>query len=67
MEFNLEKCKVMHIGCRNPNTNYNFLGSTLISSNQETDLGIIITNDLKVTKYIMYKCRKESNENAGIH
>ena len=50
MEFNLDKCNVMHIGCKNIHATYHFLGSTLSCTNVEKDLGILISNDLKVTK-----------------
>ena len=42
--FNVDKCKVMHIGKENQNLSYYMDGKHV---NQEKDLGIIITNDLK--------------------
>ena len=50
MPFNLEKCKVMHIGQRNEKTKYELLGKELDICNEEKDLGVIITNDLKPSK-----------------
>jgi hypothetical protein len=50
MEFNLEKCKVMHIGYKNTKVAYKFFGATLNETEVEKDLGILISNDLKVTK-----------------
>ena len=50
MPFNLEKCKVMHIGCKNINHQYNLLGKELETCQQEKDLGVIITNDLQSSK-----------------
>ena len=50
MPFNLEKCKVMHIGYKNMNHKYNLLGKELETCQQEKDLGVIITNDLQSSK-----------------
>ena len=50
MPFNLDKCKVMHIGHKNLNYNYNLLGKELESCQQEKDLGVTITNDLQSSK-----------------
>ena len=47
MLFNVDKCKVMHIGKENQNLSYYMDGKQLEDVNQEKDLGIIITNDLK--------------------
>jgi len=47
MLFNVDKCKVMHIGKENPNLSYYMKGKQLEDVNQEKDLRIIITNDLK--------------------
>ncbi|XP_065679753.1 uncharacterized protein LOC136094094 [Hydra vulgaris] len=52
-KFNYEKCKVMHIGKKNPNAvfimtdidcNYNY---TLCNTKAERDLGIMVQSDLK--------------------
>ena len=47
--FNLEKCKIMHIGHKNKNEKYELpvLGKEIESVQQEKDLGVIITNDFK--------------------
>ena len=50
MPFNLDKCKVMHVGQRNENAKYELLGKQLEVCNEEKDLGVIITNDLKPSK-----------------
>ena len=50
MPFNLEKCKVMHIGHKNVNANYSLLGRDVSTCQQEKDLGVVITNDLQPTK-----------------
>ena len=50
MPFNLDKCKVMHIGYKNNNVKYELLGRELESCQQEKDLGVTITNDLQPSK-----------------
>ena len=47
LEFNKEKCKVMHIGKKNTCHQYTLKNATLSSTDQERDLGIIITSSLK--------------------
>ncbi|MGE5822757.1 MAG: reverse transcriptase domain-containing protein [Nitrososphaerota archaeon] len=47
MLFNIEKCKVMHIGYNNGNAKYEMNGMTLEEVNEERDLGVIIQSDLK--------------------
>ena len=47
MPFNLDKCKIMHIGHKNKNEKYELLGKEIESVQQEKDLGVVITNDLK--------------------
>ena len=50
MPFNLDKCKVMHIGPANPRTNYSLLGRDITSTDLEKDLGVLISSDLKFSK-----------------
>lgn len=47
MEFNVEKCKVMHIGHNNPEWSYNMNGTQLVPTEQEKDLGVIMNRKLK--------------------
>ena len=47
MPFNLDKCHVLHAGTANQEENYSLLGSAITSVDQETDLGVVITADLK--------------------
>ena len=42
MEFNVEKCKILHIGSNNPRHKYNMDGKELIETDKEKDLGILI-------------------------
>ena len=47
MEFNTDKCKVMQLGRQNFNKQYRLCNSTLKTSDKETDLGIIVGDNLK--------------------
>ena len=50
MPFNVDKCKVMHIGFRNKKIKYELFGRELASCEMERDLGVIITSDMKSSK-----------------
>ena len=63
MPFNLDKCKTMHIGHKNKNEKYELQGKEIESVQQEKDLRVIITNDLKS----MHRSSKESPETTGLH
>ena len=64
MPFNCGKCKVMHIGDRNPQANYSLLGNEIASVAQEEDLGVIISNDLKFTNQSI-KVEKKAQKLIG--
>ena len=49
MSFNVDKCKVMHLGKKNSEWNYVMNKQRLKVVVQEKDLGVIITKDLKVS------------------
>ena len=49
MCFNVDECKVMHIGEKNPNFKYHLQGHELSEVKQEKDLGVIISNTLKMS------------------
>ena len=42
MFLNVEKCKVIHFGSRNPRFNYNLKGSVIDSVSSQKDLGLVI-------------------------
>ena len=50
MSCNLDKCSVMHIGHNNMQSNSNMSNQQLLTTDQQWDLGIIITKDLKWQK-----------------
>ena len=47
MKFNVEKCKVLHIGNSNDQVNYKMNGAELSKVTKEKDLGVVISSDLK--------------------
>jgi hypothetical protein len=50
MSFNVEKCKVMHLGKQNRRAVYSIDGTVLNDVKEECDLGVIVQDDLKVSK-----------------
>ena len=54
LSFNVNKCKVMHIGKNNPKLEYTMRteneNKILMETREEKDLGVWITNDLKHEK-----------------
>ena len=46
LPFNIEKCKVMHIGNTNPKFEYSMASQKLEVTSQEKDLGVIVDNSL---------------------
>ena len=47
MQFNVDKCSVIHIGNKNLNNTYKLGNSNLRSSDKERDLGVIVDSGLK--------------------
>ena len=47
MEFNVKKCKVMHIGSRNPRYKYDMGSEELLVTEEERDIGVTISSSLK--------------------
>jgi hypothetical protein len=62
MTFNIEKCKVMHVGRNNPKYDYYMNRIKLKVVEDETDVGVIIHNDLKPSK----QCQKAANTAASV-
>ena len=65
MLFNIDKCKVMHLGHKNLNAEYSLRGKVLDSVDAEQDLGVIIHNDLKVAQQCS-KVVKTANKILGM-
>ena len=64
MSFNVDECSVMHIGHNNMQSNYNISNQQLPTTDQQRDLGIIITKDLMWQKQTE-KCCKTANRVLG--
>jgi hypothetical protein len=47
MQFNVSKCKVMHMGTSNPGYQYHMGGQALETTDEERDIGVMITASLK--------------------
>ena len=52
MEFNVSKCKIMHLGHNNPMISYSMGGSNLEVTEVEKDLGVLIDNKLDFGNHI---------------
>ena len=47
MPFNLEECHCLRVGTAIEEENYSLLGSAISNVDEEKDLGVVITEDLK--------------------
>ena len=65
MGFNVAKCKVMHIGAKNPNYKYTLMGSELAETDQERDLGVVVDNSMKMSRQCVTAIKK-ANAMLGI-
>ena len=52
MEFNVDKCKIMHIGNKNPRNVYSMNGTNLAETSEEKDLGVTIDCRLEFDRHI---------------
>ena len=52
MEFNADKCEILHFGRTNQSRTYRVNGRTLKSAVEQRDLGIQVQNSLKVTSQV---------------
>ena len=66
MNFNVDKCSVMHIGHNNMQGNYNMSNQQLQTTDQRQDLGIIITKKPQVTKTNREKLQN-GKQSTGVH
>ncbi|KAK4305770.1 hypothetical protein Pmani_022358 [Petrolisthes manimaculis] len=61
LKFNEEKCKVMHVGRNNPGYSYRLGTTELVTTQEEKDLGIFITNNLKPTLQVSKAAAKANS------
>ena len=52
MEFNVDKCKIMHLGRLNPKHTYTMGNRDLAVTSEEKDLGVIFDENLEFDKHI---------------
>ena len=52
MSFNVNKCKIMHLGFGNAKHEYNLNGTVLTETVEEKDLGVLIDNNPKCLRHI---------------
>ena len=62
LSFNSSKCKVMHIGNKNPQKSYNMRQDSktveIEKTEMEKDIGVHVDNDLKFDKHVEIQCGK---------
>jgi ribonucleases P/MRP protein subunit RPP40 len=65
MSFNFEKCKVMHVGRGNKEEKYYMGGKELQVTEEEKDLGVVVSRDLKTNKQCSIAAKK-GNQILGL-
>ena len=50
MNFNVEKCSVVHFGYGNPKYKYSMAGKELRASEEEKDLGVYVSSSMKFAR-----------------
>ena len=65
MLFNVKKCYVMHYGKNNAKALYHIRGDSLEMSETYKDLGVLVSNDLKVSQQVT-KCVSKANSVLGM-
>jgi len=65
MAFNVDKCKVMHVGRTNIHSKFYMNQAELDDTAEEKDLGVIITDNLMVAKHCAYAYSK-ANRTLGM-
>ena len=66
MMFNVEKCKVLHVGKNNPKNIYMFLGSELEKCNLEKDLGVLFNEKFNFSDHIAASISKAKSSLAWL-
>ncbi len=66
LDLAAEKCKILHVGTKNRQTEYYINDRRLEPVNQMRDLGVIITDDLRFRAHCEYIARKASLRASSI-
>ena len=65
MEFNVDKCKIMHLGTQNPKNTYTMDEANLTTTKEERDLGVLIDDKLGFDSHIR-NIVKKANRMLGL-
>ncbi|XP_070550378.1 aqualysin-1-like [Ptychodera flava] len=65
MSFNVDKCKVMHVGSTNPQYNYTMNNIALTPVEEEKDLGVLIHNSMKTTAVLQVPYKSHEGDAIG--
>jgi hypothetical protein len=65
MEFNVDKCKIMHLGNQNPKHTYTMEEADLVTTSEEKDLGVLIDDKLDFGIHIK-SIVKKANRMLGL-
>ena len=65
MKFNVDKCQVLHVGRNNSKAIYEIKGKDLEVVVEVKDLGVIVSDDMKVSKQC-HKAAKKGNQVLGL-
>jgi hypothetical protein len=60
MAFNISKCKVMHLGPKNPCHTYTMSGTALSTTTEERDIGVTVSSNLRPGAQCAKAARKAS-------
>ena len=62
MQFNIKKCKIMHLGPGNPGHRYSMEGEELCEVEEERDIGVIVHKTLKPSR----QCLRAANTATAV-
>ena len=65
MPFNVNKCKVLHVGRKNVSADYTLMGVTIPMATEEKDLGVFFSNKFKPS-FNCNKASKAANKIVGL-
>eukprot|EP00061_Rhincodon_typus_P011639 g36811.t1 len=66
MQYNLDKCEVIHFGSKNKEVDYYLNGCKLGEDSVQQDLGVLVHQLLKVSMQVQQTVKKENSTLAFI-